>query len=199
MALLDIVVCHTAALGFLGELVVRRVGIARDDVPSVDEAGQDTQAAEGDVDQRVGRADAALDPYCKATISDCVFERGAWSMLHQRLRGSCGEGVGGGGRHSPAMGGNRMARKPKKMSLPHMMAVWCLSGVVRVENGSRRLLKAVASSLKALTPAANDASSARHCSALLVRHTHAPSVTLPYSQTRLYTGRLVMNVIVNLM
>ena len=37
VALLDIVVCHTASLGLLGELVVRRVRVARDDVPGVEE------------------------------------------------------------------------------------------------------------------------------------------------------------------
>lgn len=65
MALLDIIVCHTAALGFLVDLLVRRVGVLRDDVPGVDETGEETQTAEGDVDEGVGRAEAALDPYCE--------------------------------------------------------------------------------------------------------------------------------------
>lgn len=34
------------------------------------------------------------------------------------------------GRHSPAMGGKRMARKPKKISLPHMLFNWYCSEVL---------------------------------------------------------------------
>jgi len=65
VTLLDIVVCHTAALGFLVDLLVRRVGVFGNDVPGVNETGEEAQAAESDVDERVGRAEAALDPYCE--------------------------------------------------------------------------------------------------------------------------------------
>lgn len=65
MTLLDVVVCHTATFGFLVDLLIRGVGVARNDVPGVEETREEAQAAEGDVDERVCRADTALDPYCK--------------------------------------------------------------------------------------------------------------------------------------
>ena len=49
--MLDIVICHTATLWFLFELLIGGVGIARDDVPGVEETGEEAQAAEGDVDE----------------------------------------------------------------------------------------------------------------------------------------------------
>lgn len=51
--MLDVVVRHAAALGLLVDLVICRVGIARDDVPGVKETRQEAQTAEGDVDERV--------------------------------------------------------------------------------------------------------------------------------------------------
>jgi hypothetical protein len=65
MTLLDIVVCHTTALGLLFDLLVCRIGVTRDDVPGVDETREEAEAAKSDVDERVGRAETALDPYCK--------------------------------------------------------------------------------------------------------------------------------------
>jgi hypothetical protein len=96
MALLDIVVCHTAALGFLSELVVRRVRVARDDVPGVNQTRQETQAAKGDVDERVGRADATLDPYCKAISATESFKSCALlgPCCSGGCAGLCGEGGG---------------------------------------------------------------------------------------------------------
>jgi hypothetical protein len=70
MALLDIVVCDTATFGLLFDLLVCRVGVLGDYVPGVDETGEEAQAAESDVDQRVGRAETALDPYCKLLAAD---------------------------------------------------------------------------------------------------------------------------------
>lgn len=97
----------------------------------------------------------------------------AWSMLHRWLRELCGE-RGCCGRHSPAMGGKRMARKPKKISLPHMLFVRSRSEVLirclrEREKGVESRLKAVASLPEALTPT-DDARNARR-SALLMRHT----------------------------
>jgi hypothetical protein len=65
MALLDIVVCHTTALGLLFDLLVCRIGVTGDDVPGVDETREEAEAAKSDVDERVGRAETPLDPYCK--------------------------------------------------------------------------------------------------------------------------------------
>lgn len=121
--MLDIVVCHAAAIGFLVDLLVCWVGIFGDDVPGVDETGEEAQAAESDVDEGVGRAETALDPYCELSATDS-------SRVHISQLGpcctvgcaTCGEGKRG--RHSPAMGGKRMAKKPRKMSLPHMLFVW---------------------------------------------------------------------------
>jgi hypothetical protein len=67
MALLNIVVCHTAAIGFLVDLLVCRVGVFSDDVPGVDETGEE---AESDVDEGVGRAETALNPYCELSATD---------------------------------------------------------------------------------------------------------------------------------
>ena len=54
------------ALAVLRELivVVRALGELGDDVPGVQEAGDETETAEEDVDERVGAADASLDPDC---------------------------------------------------------------------------------------------------------------------------------------
>ena len=42
--------------------VVVRFGVERDDVPSVEEAGDVAEGAEEDVDETVGGADAGFDP-----------------------------------------------------------------------------------------------------------------------------------------
>lgn len=84
MALLDIVVCHTPALRFLVDLLVRRVGVFGDDVPGVDETGEEAQTAEGDVDERVGRAEAALDPYCKLLAIHSFKSMSSW-LVHAAL------------------------------------------------------------------------------------------------------------------
>lgn len=48
-------------------LLVRRRG---DDIPSVQQAGNKAKAAKGEVDQRVGRAEATLDPHGKGREDD---------------------------------------------------------------------------------------------------------------------------------
>jgi hypothetical protein len=63
----DVVICDSAvgALGVMDGLVfVHRVRVAGDDVPGVDEAGDVAEAAEGDIDEGVGAAEAYFDPYC---------------------------------------------------------------------------------------------------------------------------------------
>jgi hypothetical protein len=82
MTLLNIVVCHTTTLGFLFDLLVCRIGVTGDDVPGVDETREEAQAAESDVDERVGRAETALDPYCNLLVT-------VWSKVHVSLLGPC--------------------------------------------------------------------------------------------------------------
>ncbi len=48
-----------------GLVLVGRLGELGDNVPGVEEAGDEAQAAEEDVDEGVGAADAALDPDCE--------------------------------------------------------------------------------------------------------------------------------------
>jgi len=58
----------SAALSVGGDLVVCvvRIGVLQDHVPGVEEAGEKTETAEGEVDERVGAAETFLDPYyCK--------------------------------------------------------------------------------------------------------------------------------------
>jgi hypothetical protein len=62
----DVVVCDSSvgAFGVVDGLVfVHSVRVARDDVPSMEEAGDVAEAAEGDVDEGVGSAEADFDPY----------------------------------------------------------------------------------------------------------------------------------------
>jgi hypothetical protein len=87
MALLDIVVCDAATFGFLFDLLVCRVGILGDDVPGVDETGEEAQAAESDVDERVGRAETTLDPYCKLLVTD--ISRVGVSLFGPCCTGGC--------------------------------------------------------------------------------------------------------------
>jgi hypothetical protein len=62
----DDVVCGAALL--VGDLLVVLVGLGvlEDDVPRVEEAGEHAETAEADVDERVGAADALLDPYWRS-------------------------------------------------------------------------------------------------------------------------------------
>ena len=75
-----------AILGVGVELhVVALFRVARDDVPGVQKAGDEAEAAECDVDQGVDTADAAFHPYCGV---ECVSIRlrgygggGDWRMV----------------------------------------------------------------------------------------------------------------------
>lgn len=62
--LLDVDVGDAAALAVArqGLVLVGGLGELGDDVPGVEEARDEAEAAEEDVDERVGAADAALDP-----------------------------------------------------------------------------------------------------------------------------------------
>lgn len=62
MRSLDVDICNVAA--FLGQrlILVCRFGVLGDDVPCVNEAGDEAEAAEEDVDDGVGAADTALYP-----------------------------------------------------------------------------------------------------------------------------------------
>lgn len=60
------VVLVSSPPGLVGDrlvLVVVGIGVPRDDPDSVDEAGEEAEAAERDVDEGVGRADATFNPY----------------------------------------------------------------------------------------------------------------------------------------
>jgi hypothetical protein len=87
MALLNIVVCDTTTLGFLFDLLVRRVGVLGDDVPGVDETRKEAQTTKSDVDERVGRAETALDPYCKLLATD--ISRVGVSLFGPCCTGGC--------------------------------------------------------------------------------------------------------------
>lgn len=54
-----------------GLVLVGRLGVLCDDVPGVQEAGDDAEDAEEDVDDGVGGADAALDPDCEGVLAVC--------------------------------------------------------------------------------------------------------------------------------
>lgn len=63
----DVVICDSTvgALGVADGLVIARwVRVAGDDVPGMDKAGDVAEAAEGDIDEGVGGAEADFDPYC---------------------------------------------------------------------------------------------------------------------------------------
>lgn len=60
-----VVVAVSAVLWVLGERVIEiLVGVFGDDVPGVDEAGEETEHAEEDVDEGVGGAETCLYPDC---------------------------------------------------------------------------------------------------------------------------------------
>lgn len=97
-----VVVCHRAPLAaVLGYAVVVGLRIRGDDVPGVQQARDEAEAAEGDVDERVGAAEAAFDPDCG--WCQWWFYRGRWRVC------------------LPAMGGKRMAIRPRKMSELHIL------------------------------------------------------------------------------
>jgi len=70
----DIVVCDSAVATTFrvadGFVLVHRVRVAGDNVPGVDEAREVAKAAERDVDEGVGGAEACFDPYCDGWEED---------------------------------------------------------------------------------------------------------------------------------
>ena len=105
--MVDIVVCDSPVfaliLGYGFVLVVAGLRIQRDNVPGMDEAGNVAKDAEEDVDERVGRAYSTLDPDFKHVRQD----------LERAFRGD---------RYVPAIGGNKIARSPRKISLEHILS-----------------------------------------------------------------------------
>lgn len=62
-SLVDMIVIHRAPLAtVLRKTVVVGLGELGDDVPGVEEAGNETETAERDIDEGVCGAEAALDP-----------------------------------------------------------------------------------------------------------------------------------------
>ncbi len=62
-SLVDMIVSHRAPLAtVLRKTVVVGLGELGDDVPGVEEAGNETETAERDIDEGVCGAEAALDP-----------------------------------------------------------------------------------------------------------------------------------------
>lgn len=93
--------------------VIAGFGVFGDDVPRVKETGEVAEDAEADVYEGVGGAEAAFDPDWEGVVSSCLG-----------LRGREGREVRKGGRGEvPAIGGKRMAMRPRKMSLLHIFAV----------------------------------------------------------------------------
>ena len=78
----DNVVCSalaaTLAVGYLAIAIVG-IRVLEDGVPGVEQAGEEAEAAKGDVDEGVGRADSALYPHCS-------------SSQYLRACGGCGVG-----------------------------------------------------------------------------------------------------------
>ena len=104
----DVVICDSTvgALGVADGLVFTHwVRVAGDDVPGVDEAGDVAEAAEGDIDERVGGTEADFDPYW-------------WS-------GNVSNVVGPGSEieNVPAIGGKRTAIRARKMSQQDIVTV----------------------------------------------------------------------------
>ena len=103
----DVVICDstTGALGVVDGLVFAHwVRVAGDDVPSMDQAGDVAEAAEGDIDEGVSGADPNFDPYCWSGMLATWWSR-------QRSRAV------------PAIGGKRTAIRARKMSPQHIVAV----------------------------------------------------------------------------
>jgi hypothetical protein len=103
----DVVICDRTAstLGVVDGLVfIHWVRVAGDDVPGMDEAGEVTEAAEGDIDEGVSGTEADFDPYCWSGMLATWWPR-------QRNR------------DVPAIGGKRTAIRARKMSPQDIVAV----------------------------------------------------------------------------
>jgi hypothetical protein len=55
-----------------GQVIVVSLGVLRDDIPRVDQAGEIAERAEGDVDEGFGAAEAYFDPYCEVSVQSGV-------------------------------------------------------------------------------------------------------------------------------
>jgi len=113
-SIVHIVVSHRAPLAaVLRHAVVVGLRILGDDVPGVQQARDETEAAQRDIDEGVGAAEAAFDPYCGGVSG--VFLGGSSGLRWMRgWRMGC----------LPAMGGKRMAIRPRKMSELHILWIF---------------------------------------------------------------------------
>ena len=75
----DVVVCDSVTASFVvdGFVVIVVFGEAGNDVPGVQETWQISEAAKGDVYERIGGADTPFDPDCKGSmlvdVADCAW------------------------------------------------------------------------------------------------------------------------------
>jgi hypothetical protein len=121
-----------AALAVRDALVLLAVlGVLEDDVPRVEQAGKYAETAECDVDERVCRADAALDPDCE----NCQLSRGLCVDVQKTGAWRRGDG------NTPPIGGNRKDRTMRKQSVPHILTVDSVGCIVVVgfEEGCKSL------------------------------------------------------------
>lgn len=117
MALLMMLPVFEIGVAVGGWVVVVRVG--GDDVPGVQEAGEETEAGEEDVDEGVGAADAGFDPDC--WVFESVLVGWGRSQGEGGPEGCWGWwGVGG---YGPAKGGKMMARRARRISVEQHMAL----------------------------------------------------------------------------
>lgn len=101
---------HASALAVLrqGLVLVRRLGVFRDDVPRVEKAGEVAEDAEEDVDEGIGAAETDLDPDCgRRMLAYFVTMMAVWRGRWEDVPGS---------------GGKRMARSARKISAEHISA-----------------------------------------------------------------------------
>ena len=83
---LHVDISHAARFGVLRDhVVLGQLGVLGDDVPGVDESGEETETAEEDVDDGVGGAETALDPDCEELVEDSKEMRGTrrrWGVAY---------------------------------------------------------------------------------------------------------------------
>jgi hypothetical protein len=129
MGRLDVNVCDSAAFAIVGDglILVGGLGELGDDVPSMEKAGDEAEEAEKNVDERVGAADATLDPDYKQRLVQ-VSQQQKFFQIEAEAWGDI-----------PGSGGKRMARMPRKMSVEHIVAKGEIGLKVKMAGGDGSL------------------------------------------------------------